>query len=118
MSFTLSSSWAITKEAGINANASWISSGAILSELGDRAEGVVCMKTRKDWVTDYANVGAEIKLALSDAVALWAGKRLIKADMSGFTSRAEAQTMCDIMLDDFNTIIKDLREEPNQKLNR
>ena len=118
MSWILSSSLAIQIEAGANASTAYSASSAILVNLSDRAEGVICMKTRKDWVTDYANVGTQIRNVLSEAVALWAGMKIIKSDMSGFSSRAEAQTMCDIMLDDFNTIIKDLREEQNQKLNK
>ena len=63
MSFTLCTSGAIVTRAGADANSTATSSGAILAQFSDEAEGFINTYTNVDWVTDYANVGANFKSA-------------------------------------------------------
>jgi len=49
--------------------------------------------------------------AVTSVVVALAAIDVINYDMSGYTSRTEAQTMVDILNDKANTTIKDLREK-------
>lgn len=117
MVFTLCTSGAIVIEAGDGVNSTASTSGAILSKLSEDAEGEFCALTRKDWVSDWANVDTRIQLAVTSAVSKMAGFNLIKYDMSGYTSRNEAQTMLDVCDDQANKIIRELTEKENQSFN-
>ena len=64
----------------------------------------------------WASVDTYIKPAVTTAVANIAAMQLINYDMSGYTSRTEAQTMLDVLKDEADTIIKDLREKGLQTL--
>ena len=44
--------------------------------------------------------------------------KMINWSMGGYTSRAEALTMMNVLKDNFDTVIKDLREDHYQKLNK
>jgi len=63
------------------------------------AEGLICTIGRYDFVTNYATLNAKAKMLLrqicSDLVAL----NCITYDMSGFTSRVEAEDMINIYRD-------------------
>jgi len=111
MSFTLASSNAIVRKAGENANSDITGSLALLINYCDQAESEFCAKTRYDWVTNYASVGTNFKPVIEKAVASLAAMEIIKDDMSGFTSRFEAQTMLDVMRDVVTTIITDIKEK-------
>ena len=117
MSWTLCASGAAIAKAGANCNADIKASGAILSDWCDKAESEVCMKTRKDWITGYADVQTNLKPVLADAVSDMIAIKMINYDMAGYL-KGEAQTMLDVLDNNFNTIIKDLREDANQKLNK
>ena len=118
MSFTLTTLSGALFKAGVNANSTVAVSGADLNLMSDMAEDTFCMKTRKDWVTDYANIPTHIKGAISDAVSDLIAIKIINADMGGFTGLNEASTMIDVLKDNYNDIIKDLREDENQQFNK
>lgn len=115
MSFTLTTSGAILWKAGANASTAITSSGAVLSKFSDDCEAVVNAATRKDWVADYSSVGANFRGILSDAVSDLAAMKIITYDMSGYTSRTEAQTMLDVLRDNFNRNIEILKDEKNKE---
>lgn len=71
-------------------------SGADLTLLSDLAEAFIFASTRTDYVTNYSSVNAEAKKILSDVASSHAAQIWINYDMSGYTSRAEAQTMLDV----------------------
>ena len=110
MSFNLTTSGAIIDKAGAYVNSTAVASGALLSLYCDMAEATLCGKTRYDWVANIESVGTNFKPMLSDVVSDLAATKLINYDMSGYTSRTEAQTMLDVLSDNANSIIKDLRE--------
>jgi hypothetical protein len=114
MSYTLCTSEAIIRKAGANANSTAIASAALLADFADKAEGQLCMKTRKDWVSSYA-VTTNFRPALADAVSDLAAMKVINYDMSGYTSRLEAQTMLDVLKDNSDKIIADLKEKTTQE---
>jgi hypothetical protein len=61
------------------------------------AEGFVCTASRYDWVTNYASVSTIGKEMLRNATAAYAAIKAIEYDMSGYTSKEEAQTMLDVL---------------------
>ena len=115
MSYTTCTSGAIVRKAGKNASSIAVASGSLLQDYVDQAEGVICMKTHKDWITNWASVDTYLKPAVTAAVVALAAIDVINYDMSGYTSRTEAQTMIDVLKDEADTIIKDLREKGLQQ---
>jgi len=115
MAWTLSTSGACIIKAGTNANSAITASGAALSKWSDEAEGTLNALTRKDWVADYASIKANFKPALDDAVSDIIAIRIINYDMSGYTSRLEAQTMLDVIKDNLNRNLDALKDQKNQE---
>lgn len=99
MSFTLCTSQAIVTKAGVNVNAKASVSGMILEQFSDEAEATTSAMSRYDWVTNFATANANTKLILSDVASSLGAINLINYDMSGYTSRSEAETMLDVLRD-------------------
>lgn len=114
MSWTLTTSGAAISKAGANAS-SITSSGAVIAAWSDQAEGSLNSITRKDWIADYAAVGTNFKPILSDIVSDMVAMRIINYDMSGYTSRTEAQTMLDVIRDNINRNLETLKDEKNKE---
>lgn len=112
----LTSSYAIQSKAGAGIDSAIASSNAFLAFAADLAEKQFCGLTRKDWLTNLPD--ATISGAISDAVSDLAAMKLINYNMSGYTSRAEAQTMLDVLSDNCMRIVSFLKEAENQKLNK
>ena len=111
MSFTLCSSFAIIRKAGLNANSTIVASGSILSDFCDEAEATINAITRQDWVADYGSVGTNYKAILADTTSSMAAMKIIPYDMSGFTSRYEAQTMLDVLKDNIDRNLAVLKDQ-------
>lgn len=86
----------VAKLAGVNAS-STSAAEAYTNIFIKEAEGLLCAKTRYDWVTNYASVSTIGKEVLRDAVASYAAIKVINYDMSGYTSRQEALIMINIL---------------------
>lgn len=86
----------VLKFAGANAS-STSTAEAYTNVYIKEAEGLVCLETRYDWVTNYASVSTIGKEALRDATASLAAIKAINYDMSGFTSRQEATIMINVL---------------------
>lgn len=98
MAWTLTTSGAAMQKAGANASTAALS-GAFLTTWSNEAEGRIVSDTRKDYVTNYAAQPTAIKNLLSDICSSLIAKQIITYDMSGYTSRSEAQTMLDVQED-------------------
>lgn len=61
------------------------------------AEGIICAAARYDFVTNYALLTDRAKEFLRDATAGLAAISVISYDMSGYTSRIEAENMINIL---------------------
>jgi len=86
----------VVEESGKYANAAYTAE-AYTNKYIKKAEGLLCAKSRYDWVTNYTSVSTIGKEALRDAVASYAAVKCIKQDMSVFTSRQEALIMINIL---------------------
>jgi len=88
-------SGAVKLKAGKNAT---LLSGADYVFLIDEAEAFISASSRYDWATNWPTIsGTAGALSAREAVTSWAAINVIQNDMSGFTSRAEAQTMLDVL---------------------
>lgn len=116
MSFTLTTLSGAIFKAGVNVNTDLAVSGTNMDFLADNAEDTFCLDTRKDWVTDYANIPTHLLGAISDAVSSAIAIQLINADSSGYL-KGEAQTMLDVLDDNYNRIVKKINEDKNKVFN-
>lgn len=112
MSWTLTTSGACIAKAGLNANVS----GALLQRWSDEAEGSLSTIGRYDWVANYGTIGANFKPILDDAASDMVAMKIINYDMSGFTSRLEAQTMLDVIRDNLVRNLDALKDDKNREL--
>ncbi len=114
MSFTLCTSEAIVVKAGVNVSTYASTSGAILEQLSDEAEGRINAETRFDWVDKFSNIGANFKPVLADATSSYAGAMLIAFDMSGYTNRGYAEDLINVNMDRFQKAVRFLTEDKNK----
>lgn len=107
---TLCNNADVLKKAGANAN-STATAEAYTNVFIKEAEGYICAITGYDWKTNYATLSTVGKELLRDIASSLAAIKAINYDMSGFTSRTEAQTMIDVnysmAVDGLNVIIED-----------
>ena len=107
--FTFTTSGAASIKAGLNVSSAAIS-GAILGKYSEQAEGQIVLKTRRDWHDGYPVLASGAKAMLDDTTSDLIAMRLIAYDMSGYTSRFEAQTMLDQLRDNANGNMKKLED--------
>ena len=74
------------------------------------AEGTICAIGRYDFVTNYGTLDDKTKLMLRDMASSLAAIMCITYDMSGFTSRVEAEDMVNILRDNAMRGMAILRE--------
>ncbi len=65
----------------------------------DQAESTVSVLSNKDWIAAYSGLSANIKLILEETVSNLAAIYCIQYDMSGYTSRGEAEDMISVLRD-------------------
>lgn len=96
--------------AGVNANTT---SKAIAATdvYVLNVESKINSMTRFNWTDAFTTgLNADVQGILTETGAAWCAMIVIESDMSGFTSRAEAQTMLDVLRDIFTTNISILRD--------
>ena len=82
------------------------------TELIAEATAFVCASSRYDWTSLWASLsGTFAGPIVKEAVSSWAAINVIENDMSGFTSRLEAQTMLDILWSKIVECVNLLRDE-------
>ena len=86
----------VEKYSGANANTT-ADAEAYTNVYIKEAEGVIVSLSRFDYVTNYASLTAIAKEFLRDACAAYAAMGVITYDMSGYTSRIEAEDMLNIL---------------------
>ncbi len=114
MSFAFCSSGAIGQKSGVNVNSSIAASGAIISEIADQAESFINCATKKNWSDSYTALNADVKSILTQAATDLGAMYLIEYDMSGFTSRAEAGVMLNVLRDSFERSLAVLKDSEVQ----
>jgi len=108
MAETLCDSGAVKLKAGANVATL---TGSQYTQLINQAEADIMASTRIDWVNLYSSLDAENKLILEAACSDKAGIYAISYDMSGYTSRAEAITMLNVLWASFTDALRVLKED-------
>lgn len=88
----------VERKAGANCSAT-SKAEAYTNQYVQEAEGVICAVARYDYVTNYASCTTIGKELLREAASNLAAIYVIQYDMSGFTSRIEAEDMINILRD-------------------
>ena len=99
--------------AGVNANTTSKATAATDVYVVN-IENRINSMTRFDWTGAFSGLSAVVKEILTETGAVACAMIVIQSDMSGFTSRAEAQTMLDVLRDIFTTNISILRDIKSQ----
>ena len=79
-----------------------------------QAESWVNVTTHFNWTDSYSTLNADVKHLLTDAVSSKVAMLGINYDMSGYTSRVEAETMLDVLRDTVVKAIELLKEQNNK----
>jgi len=112
---TLCISGAAILKAGQNVNLEWTMSGASTEEKWDsvipQAEAYLSTVTREDLVANYASYDSNIKLILEEACSNLAAIYAIQWNMSGYTSRVEAEDMVNILFERVRQIVEILKDQ-------
>ena len=100
--------------AGINANTTSKATAATDVYVLN-VESKINSMTRFNWSDAFtAGLNVDVQGILTETGAAWCAIIVIETDMSGFTSRAEAQTMLDVLRDFVTTNISILRDKKTQ----
>ena len=76
-----------------------------------QAESYINAKTRVNWSDLYSSLNVDVKGILKLAASNLAAMFVIQYDMSGFTSRVEAETMLDVLRSGFVMAMEALEDE-------
>jgi len=101
-------SGAVLFKAGKNVSSSI--TGVQMGEVILQSEALVNSATRKDWSGAYATLSPNVKYILEMTTSAKAGMVIISFDMSGYSSRIEAETMLDVLKDEYKIGIKELND--------
>ena len=100
---------AVQLKAGANVSSS-ITDGQF-TQLINQAESYINVATRINYTDTYSGLNADVKKILEDAASSHAATGAINYDMSGYTSRAEAQTMLNLNWARLSAAIKLLKDK-------
>jgi len=87
---------------------------ARINDLAAQSESIINVITRYNWSDAYSGLNADVKRMLSAASACWCANAIIAFNMSGFTSRTEAENIINVNRDEFLRLISVLRDKKAQ----
>jgi hypothetical protein len=93
----LASGCHVLKKCGAN-SLNRISGADFTNEFLLQAEGFINSATRYNWNDNYTALNADVKGVLEEAASNLAATYMINYDMSGYTSRTEAELMINLLL--------------------
>ena len=111
MTEVFTTSGAVLVKAGANANATLKISGAAITRFLEEGEAFCNLTGRYDFTTNWASLTSNSKAVLAEAVANLAAIYLIQYDMSGYTSRVEAEDMINVLWARFNQCMKVIKDQ-------
>jgi hypothetical protein len=101
----------IQARAGVNANTTSKATAATDVYVLN-IESMINVRTRYNWSDAFtAGLNADVQGILTHTGACWCAMLVISSDMSGYTSRSEAQTMLDFLNNEVNKGIAFLKEK-------
>lgn len=99
----------VQRKVGAGASAT-SNTEAYINQYMAEAESLINATTRVNWSDIYASLNTDLKEILKMAASAKAAMMVIQYDMRGYTTLAEAQTMLDVLRDEFNTAIVELKD--------
>ena len=100
------------QKMGANVSASWTE--AMTTAAGLQGENMVNCLCRYNWSDVWATTSADVKYLISDIVSSFVAIQAICYDMSGYTSRVEAEDMINVLRDSMIRNMAILRDEKTQ----
>lgn len=104
----------VSRKAGANASAT-SNTEAYINDFMTQVESYINVVTRKNWSDAYSSLNADVKGILKEVASNLAAIYVIQFDMSGFTSRVEAEDMINILRDAALRGIGLLRDKKTQE---
>lgn len=111
MTETMCLSSGVLIKAGANANSTITADPVAMTAFINQAESTINAMTRINYTDTYAGLNADVQKILEQVCSDLAAMYVINYDMSGFTSRSEAQTMLDVLRDNVTRGISLLRDK-------
>lgn len=102
----------IKTKAGENVDTTG-STEARINALCLQAESYINITSRYNWSDEYSGLNADVKGILSEAESCFVAFYLIQFNMSGYTTRVEAEDMITILKVRFNECIELLKDQKN-----
>lgn len=99
----------VVRKAGANASAT-SSAEAYTNDFVAQAESLINADVGYNFSDTYATLNADVRDILKMAASAKAAMLVISYDMSGFTNR-EAETILDILTNEYDRVIKILRDQ-------
>jgi len=94
----LTTSGAAVVKAGANVSTS-IPEGEGWVRWASQATAIINVESRRNWSDSYDTLNSDVKWILNDIASDLVAIRAINYDMSGYTSRGEAESMINILRD-------------------
>ncbi len=107
MSFNFTTSAKAIAKAGAGANATIVATAATLEAWSDDVEGTINSRTKVDWITNAA--ATNFAGFLSDLASTGVAYRIVAYDGTGYGSTAKWQTLLDVLDNDFEKMVGELK---------
>jgi len=107
---TLTTYQDVINKAGSGANATARGATAV-GNFVVQAENVINARTKYDWTTNYSSLSSNIKYFLNEIASNLAAIKVINYDMSGYTTRLEAEDMKNTLRVEAERYINELQKE-------
>lgn len=101
----------VVQKAGANVNSTIAASGAFTNEIISQVESYINTVCKYNFSDTYNSLNADVKGILKEVASDLGAVYMINYDMSGYTSRQEATTMLDVLMDRANDGLKLLKEK-------
>jgi hypothetical protein len=103
----------VSRKAGANASTT-SNVEAYINDFITQAESEINAATRYNWSDAYTGLNVDVKGILKQAASNLAAIYVIQFDMSGFTSRGEAESMINVLRDGYLRCLSILRDIKSQ----
>lgn len=109
MAYIMTTEAEIQQKSGANVNVAFDTTMMTASNL--RAESIINCFTRRNWSDDFAGLNVDVKQILSDFCSSFVAIEAISYDMSGYTSRGEAESIITVLRDGMLRNMQILRDK-------
>jgi len=114
MTTTFCVSGAVLDKAGASRNTALDIDQTAMDRFVNQAESKINVACRYNFTDNYASLNDDVKRILEDTASSLAAMNVIAYDMSGYTSRGEAESMINVLRDGVLMNISILRDKKAQ----